>query len=281
LLKNNKRILIVEAKNLSIKLEKNIDQLAEYCYKSGINFGILTNGAKWLIFKTFERKPEDRIIWQMNIEKDEIEVVSQRLSLFSYHNIDKIDTLLTKNKTFDDVWQDLIKSTDSIVSIVVKHIKDTYPDLKIEDSDLKSFTEGKIEELFESAAIEEENTTEKNKIEESEFTAIEDIIFKRNTKREKISVKFPDNIIINRTKVIDTFVECIAKIGPEMVLPLNISRCGVPIVSLKKDNFYHQHKFGKYWIMAHTSTKEKIAILEEINEKLNLKLIIETFIEER
>ena len=52
LLKNGKTTLIVEAKNLSIDLQdkKIIDQLANYCFKSGIDFGILTNGVRWLLF---------------------------------------------------------------------------------------------------------------------------------------------------------------------------------------------------------------------------------------
>jgi predicted type IV restriction endonuclease len=109
LLKNSKTILIVEAKNLKSDLQdkKIIDQLANYCYKSGINFGVLTNGAKWLLFKTFENNPKDRIIWQVNIESDKIEVISHNLSLFSYHNIDKLDAMLKKRKILDEVWQSL------------------------------------------------------------------------------------------------------------------------------------------------------------------------------
>lgn len=64
-------------------------------------------------------------------------------------------------------------------------------------------------------------------------------------------------------------------------MSLNLYRAGVPIVSEVKDEFYNQHKIGKYWIMVHTSTKEKIAVLNEINDKLNLKLMIETFMNER
>jgi hypothetical protein len=163
-------------------------------------------------------------------------------------------------------------------------IKD--PLIKIEISEFKSFTGGKIAELFEYAEVEEENDTEIEKavVEESEFTAMEDVIFKRrnrSAKREKISVKFPDNIVINRKRVIDTFVECVEKIGTERILPLNIYRSGVPIVSISKDDFYNQRKLGKYWIMSCTSTKEKLAVLNEINEKLNLNLVIETFIEDK
>ncbi len=292
LLKNGKTTLIVEAKNLSIDLQdkKIIDQLANYCFKSGIDFGILTNGVKWLLFKTFEKKPKDRMVWQVDIETDKIEYVARSLFSFAYSSIDTLDILLKKSKLLDSGWKALIESTDSIVTIIsqklLEKIKSTEPTFKIDPNDLRTFTKGKIEELFELTEIEEEEKADDNGTPqtETEFAEVEDVIFKRHQKskiREKISVTFPDKTVVKYKKVIDTFVETIKKIGPEKVLPLNIYRAGVAIVSESKDDFYNQHKIGKYWIMAHTSTKEKIAVLNEINERLNLKLEIETFRNER
>lgn len=292
LLKNGKTTLIVEAKNLSIDLQdkKIIDQLANYCFKSGIDFGVLTNGVKWLLFKTFEKNPKDRIVWQVDIESDKIEYVARNLSSFAYSNIDTLDTLLKKSKLLDSSWNALIKSPDCIVEIIsqklLKKIKSIEPTFKIDSNDLKTFTKAKIEELFELTEMEEEEKADENGSSETEteFAEVEDVIFKRHQKnkiREKISVTFPDKTVIKNQKVVDTFVETIKKIGPEKVLPLNIYRAGVPIVSETKDDFYNQHKIGKYWIMVHTSTKEKIAVLKEINEKLNLELRIETFTNEK
>ncbi|MBN2236981.1 MAG: type I restriction enzyme HsdR N-terminal domain-containing protein [Bacteroidales bacterium] len=293
LLKNGKTTLIVEAKNLSIDLQdkKIIDQLANYCFKSGIDFGILTNGVKWLLFKTFEKNPKDRIIWQVDVENDKTESVARKLASFSYANIDTLDHLLKKSKILDNGWKALIGSTESVVAIIsqklLEKIKSTEPTFKIEADDLKTFTEGKITELFDLSSIEEEEeNTDKTKSEkpETEFAEVEDVIFKRHQKnkiREKISVTFPDKTVIKHKRVADTFVETIKRIGPEKILPLNLYRAGVAIVSETKDDFYNQHKIGKYWIMVHTSTKEKIAVLKEINEKLNLKLVIETFTNEK
>jgi len=288
LLKNGKTTLIVEAKNLSIDLQnKNIiDQLANYCFKSGIDFGVLTNGVKWLLFKTFEKNPKDRIVWQVDLENDKIEYVARSLSSFAYSNIDTLDALLKKSKILDNNWKSLIESTDSIVTIIsqklLEKIKSTEPTFKIDTNDLKTFTKSKIEELFELSEIEEE---EKESIEkETEFAEVEDVIFKRRRKskiRKKISVTFLDKTVIKHKKVVDTFVETIKRIGPEKILPLNLYRSGVQIVSETEDDFYNQHKIGKYWIMVHTSTKDKIAVLNEINEKLNLKLTIETFTNEK
>lgn len=120
LIKNGKTTLIVEAKNLSVDLQnkKIIDQLAHYCFNRGIDFGILSNGIKWLLFKTFEKNPKDRIVWEVDLENDKVDFVAQSLKSFDYHNIDKLDTLLKKSKLLDDTWKSLIKKTDDIVSLV-------------------------------------------------------------------------------------------------------------------------------------------------------------------
>lgn len=196
---------------------------------------------------------------------------------------------MKKSKLLDNGWKTLIESTESIVEIVaqklIEKIKSSEPTFKIDANDLKTFTKGKIEELFELTDIEEEKADENGSGQpETEFAEVEDLIFKRHQKnkiREKISVTFPDKTVVKGRRVVDTFVESIKKIGPEAILPLNLYRSGVAIVSETKDVFYNQHKIGKYWIMVHTSTREKIAVLNEINDKLNLMLTIEIFTNER
>lgn len=286
LIKNNKTTLIVEAKNLSVDLQNKIiiDQLANYCFKSGIDFGILSNGIKWLLFKTFEKNPKDRIIWEIDLENDKIDFVANSLYSFAYDNIDTLDLLLKKSKLLDEAWKLLIESTDSVISIIseklLSKVKSKEPQFKIESSDLKSYTKNKINELFEDKQIEEENDEENENLVDGDTTvAVEDVVFGKHRKRkerDKISVTFPNKKVISHKKVVETFVETISVIGPDKIIPLEIYRAGIPIVSLTKDEFYNQHKIGNFWIMVHTSTKEKLAILNEINSRLNLKLIINT-----
>lgn len=290
LLKDTKSKLVVEAKNLSVELvdEKVINQIANYCYKPGIAFGILTNGVRWLLFNTFQRNPQDRIVWQVDLEKESVETVGRKLSSFAYDNIDELETLIQTSKELETTWNVLITSTDSIAAIIsqklIDKIKSSNPNFKIDQSKIKTFTESKLSEIFELAEIEDDEDKPVKKTEmktkETEFSEVEDYIFKRNSKtkvREKISVTFPDNTKINHKKVVDTFVETIQKIGLEKIKPLNIYCAGVALISETKDNYYHQHKFGNYWIMVSTATKNKIMILKEINQKLNLKLNIETY----
>ena len=288
LIKAEKTTLIVEAKNLSVDLQnkKIIDQLAHYCFNRGIDFGILSNGIKWLLFKTFEKNPTDRIIWEVDLEKDKINFVSKSLMSFAYNNIDVLDTLLKKSKLLDTAWKSTVNNTDDITSIIsekiLKKAKNIEPNFKIETTDLHSFVKNRINELFENNLIEEENEEENNNT--TAFLEVGDVVFGKHKKRKvrkKISVIFPDKKEIKYKKVVDTFVETISKIidtvGAEKIISLEIYRAGVPVVSTTKDDFYSQRKAGKYWIMVHTATKEKLAILKEINKRLNLNLIINTF----
>lgn len=290
LFKNTKSKLVVEAKNLSVELvdDKVINQVANYCYNPGIEFGVLTNGVRWLLFNTFQKNPQERIVWQADLEKESIEAVARKISSFAYDNIDELENLIQTSKELEKNWNALISSTDSIVTIItqklIEKIKNSNPAFKINQDKIKSFTESKLSELFELADIENEEEQQTTKLEpkseQSEFSEVEDYIYKRQQKnkiREKISVTFPDNTKIAERKVVDTFVKTIQKIGPEKIKELNIYQSGVPLITETKDNFYNQHKLGKYWIMVHSATRSKILQLTEINQKLNLKLNIETY----
>ena len=85
-MKNGKKMLVVEAKNMGVELNdsKIINQIASYCYTPGIKFGVLTNGIKWLLFNTFQANPNERIAWRADIEKDRIEDIKIKLNCISY-----------------------------------------------------------------------------------------------------------------------------------------------------------------------------------------------------
>ena len=140
LLKNSKDTLIVEAKNLGTDVDNNkiIEQLAGYCYSLnlGFDFGILTNGEKWLLFNTFEKNPAERIVWIADLKTESIENVSRKISSFSYQNIEKLATLIELSKNLELVWDSLIENTRDIGKVVAEQIKSRlrkdYPKTKIE-----------------------------------------------------------------------------------------------------------------------------------------------------
>jgi hypothetical protein len=95
--------------------------------------------------------------------------------------------------------------------------------------------------------------------------------------REKISVTFPDKTVIEGNNVTETYFTCINKIGLNKIIPINIYRYGIPLISETKNNFYTQKNVSGYWIMTQLSTNAKLAILKEINKSLNLNLKIRTY----
>ena len=73
------RILFVEAKNLSVDLKNEIQQLARYCYNEGTEFGVLTNGINWILFRTFKRydlKRKNNL--EIDFEKDSKDLINSK-----------------------------------------------------------------------------------------------------------------------------------------------------------------------------------------------------------
>ena len=152
--KNKKAILILEAKKMSINVtdDKIINQIGQYCYFQCTNFGIMTNGATWLLYETFQRDKTQRIVWKINILTDSIEKSVSLLGTLNYENIESLELMTKKNKTLDQLWTNL-KSDNAIfikpISDLLKNqIKLSITDLSYQDEEIENFTRSKIEELF-------------------------------------------------------------------------------------------------------------------------------------
>jgi predicted type IV restriction endonuclease len=275
LIKNGKTTLIVEAKNLSIDLQDKriIGQLADYCFRAGIDFGILTNGIKWLLFKTFEKNPDDRVIWQIDLLDDANIKAYAHLASLSYDGIDTLNTLLRNSRILETLWDKLIKDEDDLTSLIagafIDRVKKVQPEFSADNLDMPSFISVKISGLLSQRPVMETKVTKPS----APLRA-----FNGKTKvREKISVLFPDKTLIYDLNVANTFVSTLQKIGLDKVEPLGFKHSGIPLVSRSKDAFYKQRQVGSHWVMIHMATADKLAILHKINDKLNLKLKIDTF----
>ena len=295
LLKNGKDTLIVEAKNLGTDVDNNkiIGQLASYCYSLnlGLDFGILTNGEKWLLFNTFERNPAERIVWIADLKTESIENVSRKISSFSYQNIEKLTTLIELSKTLELVWDSLIENTRDIGKVVAEQIKSRlqkdYPKTKIDAEEIEKFVLGKLTELFDSypadPEVEKGSNIQESK-EGNEFAEVEDFVYKKETLK-KIKVTFPDGLVIHERSVKATFVGTIRRIGIEKVRKLNKIESGVPLISDTVPTYYdskgNRREYNYYafsedcYLMTNTSTEKKFATLNEINSDLKENLKIE------
>lgn len=279
--KLKKNVLVVEAKNLTIELkdDKIISQLAGYSYNMGISFGILTNGIKWLLFNTFQKNPSERIVWIADLEKDESNFSNtiKKLITISYDNIEKLESSIQKIKLLESTWSSVCPTSQDLVKLISTVVKDKVkkenPNFLIDLSDIENFVESKITELFDVtmpvSSIALQNTLQNS---DNEITFI-------NSKKPKtlIKVTFTDNTSIYEKKASETFVKTIEKIGLDKVRPLGLTLNGLPLIDNRKNPNYQQYEAGKgVYLMIHSDTKNKISRLQEISDRLNLNLKIET-----
>ncbi|MDX1904054.1 MAG: hypothetical protein SFU27_07845 [Thermonemataceae bacterium] len=129
-----------------------------------------------------------------------------------------------------------------------------YPQLKIDQYEVKSLAKAKIEELLSHEVL------------------------KSNSKpRTKIKVTFPSGKSFADRKVIDTFLNVLEEIGLDRVKALGLRQSGVEIVSETKHETYAMTPLNGYYVMTNTSTAKKIEALETISKLLKLNLRIEQY----
>lgn len=156
LIKNSNKVLFIEAKKLSVDIEQKdvIRQLAKYCFGEGMKYGVLTNGAIWILFRAFQEGTtmSERIVWKMDIESDELTASIRRLNTISKENIDHIEKLIKKLQILDEIWQSLIDEPEEIIGGLIpvfeKLIKEGYPDYEFEPMEIEGFLKERIKELI-------------------------------------------------------------------------------------------------------------------------------------
>jgi len=156
LLKGDKKVLFIEAKKLSVDIEQRevIRQLAKYCFGEGMRYGVLTNGAIWILFRAFQEGTtmSERIVWKIDIESDELTASVRRLNTVSEDNIDVIEKLIKKLQILDEIWQSLVDEPDEIIKGLIpvfeKLIKEGYPDYEFESMEIEDFLKERIKELI-------------------------------------------------------------------------------------------------------------------------------------
>src|SRR3972149_5749143 len=154
LFKNGMRILFVEAKNLSVDLKNEIQQLARYCYNEGTEFGVLTNGINWILFRTFLKGTtlKERIIWEIDLEKDSEELVTSKLKTIDYNNIENLEKLIKKEKILDNAWQNFLNNPDYLLAKFGHVFKDSIGvnaiDTEFQDEDVEFYLKLRFRELI-------------------------------------------------------------------------------------------------------------------------------------
>ena len=123
---------------------------------------ILTNGSVWLLFRSFKKGTnlKDRIVWEVNLEKDSLTASIRKLKTLSKENVDKINALLKQQEMFDNLWQELLDDRQAIINgftdIFYDRFVQTHPDYQIEKIEAEDFVKERFNEFFYPNQIEEE-----------------------------------------------------------------------------------------------------------------------------
>jgi hypothetical protein len=92
---------------------------------------------------------------------------------------------------------------------------------------------------------------------------------------ERLVVTMPDGERIDHNVGAATFAEVIEKLGTEQVKSLEHKVNKIPLISTSKHSKYKQRKSGQYYIITHSGTKAKKALLEKIASDLDIQLKVE------
>jgi predicted type IV restriction endonuclease len=161
LLKNKKKVLFIEAKKLSVDIKDKeiIRKLGQYCFGEGMKYGVLSNGAIWILFRAFQEGTTmaERLVWKVDLENDDMTASVRRLTTISKDNIDNIETLIKKLQILDEIWQSLVEEPreiiDGLIPVFEKLINEGYPQYKFATVEFEDFIKERVQELI-SPAIE-------------------------------------------------------------------------------------------------------------------------------
>ncbi len=282
LIKNGKKILFVEAKKLGVDIEQRevIRQLAKYSFSEGTKYGVLTNGAVWILIRSFEEGTTltERIVWKADLENEELSAVLKKIVTISKTNIEHIEVLVKKVQILDKIWQSLVdepkKMIKGLMPVVKSIISQDYPNYQFEDTDIEDLLEQKIKVII-SGPAEAESPPE---------TSIESISWRGERPRR---MKLKDKVfeISNTFEILVNTANWLIENGKlkPSDCPVEIGR-GIRYLINKemkhKDGtaFYSPKKLlNGLWIEKHASTAARIDLAKRLLKKFGFPdiLIIE------
>ncbi|MBW8050430.1 MAG: hypothetical protein FVQ77_08850 [Cytophagales bacterium] len=163
---NDKDIAYIEAKKISPKLKDHIGQLARYCTNQGKQYGILTDGMKWILFKAFEEdtKLHDRIIWEIDFEKDSTAEIEARLNTISFSNFPKLKTLSDKRDKLITAWDNIVSNPNRLKETFIEFLNSDLENSEhtYEFAEIEKFVTGKLQESSRLFTTPEKSSTDNN-----------------------------------------------------------------------------------------------------------------------
>lgn len=156
LLKNEKKVLFIEAKKLLVDVEEKeiIRKLGQYCFGEGMKYGVLSNGAIWILFRAFQEGTTmaERLVWKVDLENDDMTASIRKLTTISKDNIENIETLIKKLQILDEIWQSLLEEPKELIGGLIpvfeKLIKEGYPEYEFASLETEDFIKERVRELI-------------------------------------------------------------------------------------------------------------------------------------
>ncbi|ASJ15767.1 restriction endonuclease [Thermococcus chitonophagus] len=119
LVKGGRVVAFLEAKNLNINISKAVPQLAKYCFDMGVEVGIVTNGARWLVVNAFEpgRDVTERVVGSIDVLSEPIERLSLKFIGLSKDVIESAIRFYKSLELLENSAKDLVKLGASEVKL--------------------------------------------------------------------------------------------------------------------------------------------------------------------
>ena len=115
--------LYLEAKNLSTDLTAWTEQLGKYIFNRGVELGVLTNGAEWLLFEAYRPNTHwsDRTIWKIGVRT---EYPSMRdLLMISRDNLPNWHRIRQFADAVDEAWETIVRDSTKLAETIIPAIK--------------------------------------------------------------------------------------------------------------------------------------------------------------
>ena len=287
LMKNKQIKLIVEGKHIGVDLRQDrvISQLGSYCHSRSIDFGLLTNGVEWLLFKTFERNIDERIVWHIDIRQN-TEKAIEKLSLLFHNNVEHLEDELKRLKALKNYFEPITAKQNAFFNWCKASAKEAFlkenKTLKFKPEEIDNYLQKKLDLLFNLVPTPLTETNPTNGITDENDPEPKPtngptppFPTPPRAAATKLKITFADGTILDDRKASVAFAKAIEKIGIERVRALQIVSNTVPLISTTKHEFYGQNQVGNYYVMTNTSTESKKNILDQVANALGITLDVQ------
>ncbi len=153
-MKDGKPILFIEAKKLGVAVEEKekLAQLGKYAFGEDTKYGVITNGASWILVRSFEENTtlSERIVWKVDLENDELPSIVRKLTTISKDNVDNIEELITKVQILDEVWDAILNDPKRLIGALMPTVKTLiqgYPSYQFNDAEIEDLLKERVEEI--------------------------------------------------------------------------------------------------------------------------------------